>query len=161
MITRTLALMLVSALALAGCADDPNLFVAVGDWSDDELAIVQDAMDEWCESSDGRYCAHLGDGSDNAKGNSVIVLTEDHPDRYGRTRFADHWWDTIEIDNERGYHLWRESLRRVVLHELGHHFHHSPYHLPAGNVMEACGESTHALTALDVAGEYRREYDCE
>jgi hypothetical protein len=159
--TMKATLLAVASVLSVACGPDANLFVPVGDWTDDELAVVEDAMAEWCDKSGGKHCARLGDGTTNREDNSVIALTEDHDDRYGRVRFGYYNLNLVEIDDENYGNEWPVWLRRTVLHELGHHFARRDGHLPAGNVMAACGDEPQALTAADVQLKVSRAYDCD
>jgi hypothetical protein len=110
----------IAALLSFGCADDPG-------WSirDVDPAIVQDVFDEWCSRS-GR-CERVDQQSE------VFIAFADLPTNV-RGKYRHEGSEPVCVEIDRGMVDNPIAVRRILLHELGHHIR-GPKHLPPGNVM--------------------------
>jgi hypothetical protein len=118
---------------------------SVSGFDADEDAQLRSAADEWCEKTGGDYCPTFDGGR-----NTITLVSELETDvvgQYERRKDVGH----ISVLDRSWQAEWLTSLRRTVLHELGHHRGFQG-HLGPGNVMAAnqADEPDH-LTALDVA----------
>lgn len=147
------------AIMSVACGTKPDTFNLKGNgWTDEKKALVQSAMDEWCEASAGKYCAEIGEGDSN------IYLTSDtvaEKKSFGRSHKAPEGATNIEVfkDLESETEGVEDiSLYRTMIHELGHHFRKSMGHLKGGSngVMVSCDPNrleNLSVTDADLTGE--------
>lgn len=138
---------LLILLFISGCAEGVqlpeddyrgNTFALIGDWTDSEKAIFQKDVKDWNVAD-----VKLGD-----EGDSVIELAEYEvilAHCAGGYAYACNEYQVINgrryshiyVRNVRGIEEYEDVLRRVVLHELGHHIGNCDAHLGKGNIMAA------------------------
>lgn len=113
-----------------GCGGDPHVF-EVGDGLD--RVVLQQAIDELCQASDGQACAALEyEGSD--PGSAIVIdrLPEGVSARTYYDRAADG--ATIRLSTEA---IASGNLFSAFRHELGHAMGCRGRELPDGNAMQA------------------------
>lgn len=149
-------IILAALIALFGCAEEPSTpNFRVEGFTADEVELIQQAIDQWCEVSNGKYCEVIDPNASN-----VIKFNPNWSKAHLGLTTLDGATNTIEIYNNRDYEDWKKVVYAVALHELGHHYRHNVKHLlPMGNDVMACGTLTRTLTADDINAEYT--YDCD
>lgn len=147
-------LVVTLALIVSACAGNKNTFRLKGEWTDWEIVAAQDAFDEWCDVSEGKYCATISDENDG----SELVLSDLTAEETGRAGYYQGRLPrpVLTVYRNRQNKEWLNSVRLVVLHELGHHFR-GHGHLPEGNVMQPCTNNVNSLTKADLESPYSTE----
>jgi hypothetical protein len=155
-----LILILLATIGLTGCAGNPDTFKLKGNWLDGEKAIIQYALNDWCNTSKGEYCGSIGDDGDS----SIIFSkkTAKQSGRNGSNIVGPDGASTIIIYNRRAFYEWNTTwLSRTLKHELGHHFRGQGHIKGYGNVMNPCGDSSkNMLTTEDVESTLDRAVTC-
>lgn len=124
------------------CNIKPNAFDAKG-FTNDELIVMQDAADEWCEQTGNIHCAVIGhDGDSSIEIVAKITKCQDNKDpnldSIGCWKLKDsHDTGNIYVKDLRKDPDWYLKLNKIVKHELGHHFAYKKTraHLGDGNIM--------------------------
>ena len=149
--------LLVALALLSGCAEAQTPNFRVEGFTADEIEVIQDSLDQWCEVSNGKYCEVIDQNASN-----VIRFDSNWSKANLGTTLLDGDTHTITIYNNKDtWDDWYGLLNSVVLHELGHHFRGDGHLAPMGNdVMSACGNMTTELTEDDVNGDLLKSNVC-
>jgi hypothetical protein len=152
---------IIFSLSTVGCRDklEDTKFNAKG-FTETEIAAIQDAADEWCEATNGKECAVIGDEGDSRLEIKDVVVCGDNPDALGCNKPGLSKTVEIDIKNLRSDPDWLMKLHDFVRHELGHKFDHC--HLPGGNVMAPSYENDigpKSLSNLDIK-THHGDRDC-
>lgn len=150
------------ALAAQGCkpgrADNCDVFRTNG-FTEDEIVVVQDAIDEICEKTKGIHCATLGDEGDSTLDVVAQVSCPGNTASPGHvfggcnTQNPDTEISHITVRADRENPEWLTNLHKKVRHELLHHLRGDKTHLPAGNALAPSIEQQgQYVTDLDVQG---------
>ena len=136
-----LSLAVCLALAALGCADvDPHGFRPEG-LSAADTTEVQAALDEWCSVG---HCAYLGDGASTLR--MVDVMPVGFESSIGLHERSKVDPSVSRISILRGY-----PVRRIALHELGHHWACPDSDTPGLTMSHWEDEQPGHLTAADIA----------
>jgi hypothetical protein len=105
-----------------GCNEDvkTDQFQQVG--FDNDIELLYEAADEWCEATNGRHCATF-EGGEN-----IIQLLNEHDwqTRYPEQQYTvgsivlKHTGESKILIKSRFND--RTSMKKAIMHELGHHF---------------------------------------
>jgi hypothetical protein len=119
---------------LSGCAPLEDHFQVTGDATEEEVAIMQEASDAWCEASEGAWCARIDreEGANKIRIVPVGVLPGKDHAIYTHHRGL-YEWHEIRITDRRDRETWEFDLYFTVVHELGHAY---GLHHQSGTVMQ-------------------------
>lgn len=117
---------------ISGCAQEATTFRLYG-FNDDETAVAQQAMSEWCNATGGEFCPRVA-GSDSA-----IVIRQTDMFALGKCDVlyrsaVDTPVVLITVRDVRNEDNWLSRLRTTLLHELGH-AGGCKWHLDSGTIM--------------------------
>lgn len=110
------------SLASVGCNVDSDRFKCEG-FTEEEIAIMQAAADEWCEKTNNVHCAVMGNEGDSDI--QLVAFIDDERNVTGQhfsVRGGKNHPSFITIKDRRTSPEWEAKLYSTVMHELGHHF---------------------------------------
>jgi len=147
--------LLAFALVTNACSQDaqnPHQFRLEG-FTDAEIAVIEDAADEWCEKTLGEDCITFGEEGDSVV--KLAVKTDTDPDLEGRSAYHKKKivskTSTIKIRDQRDNPDWLNQLHIFVRHEMGHHLQNIQQELGPGNaVSEYSNDASPYITDHDV-----------
>jgi hypothetical protein len=159
---KMLPLFTISLGAVAcgqGSADHADKFRTDG-FTEDEITVIEDAVAEVCEKTEGRKCVTFGEEGDSSLGVAEKVECPNSGPHGPDTRISGcntHSPDTnvsnIVVRANRSDPEWLQKLHDTVQHEVLHHFHGNKTHLPTGNRLAANKVDQGVyVTDLDVKG---------
>lgn len=116
--TRKLLALAALALSSVACTpqiDLPSEIAAVG-LDAPTTALLQDALDQWCEATAGRWCPEIVDGAAfEVRGDARYSARGRNPLSVG---FYEHGTEHLVLNTER--ELPADAVHQTLLHEIGH-----------------------------------------
>jgi hypothetical protein len=139
----------VLAFMFLGCNDvvKTNQFQQTG--FDNDIELLYEASDEWCEVTNGRHCATFEGGE-----NTIQLLNAkewqakwpNDPYAVGSILLKHTGESIISIKSIPDYRI---GMKKAVLHELGHHFG-CEHVSDQGDIMSVWAPESEHLTQRDI-----------